>query len=262
MGKILFWNTAGAGVGKAEDLSISLLKYAAVNTPDCIVVCEMRKLSKGDKVQMAFGDYKYVKPSRPQQTNPKTVDFYGGADDKRLYVYALQPGAQAMLIATGNTRPVVLLAVKTKIVMVMHAPSVASSSKFQAEQMKSAYDIAAGWAGSNTIANAPVAIFGDLNVDLMKPTRVDSLAKHLGKHTLATWTITKSGRGTHHNRQTDKFAELDWALTDPKFKCSVSVAAVSGGGGSGGSKDEDMDWTGEDQAILKDSDHVAVLLTW
>lgn len=262
MGKILFWNIAGAGVGMAEDLSISLLKYAAVNTPDCIVVCEMRKLSKGDKVQVAFGDYKYVKPSRPQQTNPKTVNFYGGADDKRLYVYALQPGAQAMLIATGNTRPVVVLAVKTKIVMVMHAPSVSSTSKPQAEQMKMAYDIAAGWAGGNIIASAPVAIFGDLNVDLMQPKRVDSLTKHLGTHTLASWKNTRSGQGTHHNKKTDKLAELDWALSDPNFKCSVSVAAVSGGGGSGGSKDEDMDWTGEDQAILKSSDHVAVLLTW
>lgn len=260
MGRILFWNIAGAGTEKLEDLSTSLLTLAAINKPDVVVVCEMRKLAKGDKAQLAFGDYVYVKPLRPQQTNPKSVKFYHGDTDKRLYAYALQPGAQVAHVATTNSRPVLLVAAKTKAILVMHAPSVSHTSLPQAEQMKAAYDECASWAGSGVLKQMPVAIFGDLNVNLWKSKRTDSLEKHLAGHTLGKWNWTKSGYGTHYNKKTGKWAELDWALSDPGFKCRVSVASTVAKKSS--KSDDDMDWTGGEEGIAKNSDHLAMLLDW
>ena len=257
MGKILFWNVAGAGTGKLEELNPTLTRYASAAKPDCVVVCEMKKLKKGDKTLLEFVNYKYVKPKRPQRTVNQNIKFYSGDDDKRLYVYSQNPGALATQIATGNTRPVIHLCVMNTNFFLMHAPSVPKISKPQAEQMMTAYDLALDLAKNGDIAGAPVAIFGDLNVNLLDKERVDSLAKYLSGHALAKWVPARTGAQTHKGG-----SELDWALCDPAFKCKVTAIDPTKMKQSKKSSDEDMEWDGSDQPITKYSDHLPVLLEW
>lgn len=261
MGSILFWNLAGSGVGKAEEFIESLTAYAGAYKPDCVVVCEMRKLSFETKRELSFLDYKYVKPSRPQNTVNIPVDFYKSDNDKRLYVYAPNPGAIATQISTGSRRPVIHLTVANTSFFVMHAPSYSSTSGPQARQMMSAYDIASQLVAGKKVAGMPQAIFGDLNVDLRNADRRRSLYRHffIKQHRLFYWLTENSGRPTHHNKKTGNSSELDWALRDPGFKCKVYVADLSHGKKT---KDEDMDWNGTDQSVTKKSDHEAMVLEW
>ena len=106
MSKILFWNVAGAGTGlQGEELPPTLVALTSRTQPkpDCVVVCEMRKVSHQAKREFKFGDYQYVKPTRPQNNALHTLAHYRGETDKRLYVYAQNPaGVTARLITTGQ----------------------------------------------------------------------------------------------------------------------------------------------------------------
>jgi hypothetical protein len=250
MGKILFWNTAGAGGGdEGDEIAPTLAAYSSQANPDCVVICEMRKVDTVTKQGFGFGDYLYVKPGRPQQTTPKTVAFYHTVHDKRLYVYSKNPGVQAWQFTTGTRRPAVLLLVQGTYIMVMHAPSVSSTSGPQADVMTQAYDLAA-----NLVA-APEAIFGDLNVDLKSRARVRSLKRHLTGHALRTWRREGTGEYTHKSK-----SELDWALCAPTFAGWVEVVNLSRKRRR--KINDDDDWRGEDEIANKSSDHLPILLRW
>jgi len=251
MGKILFWNTAGAGVGaKGEELSSTLANYVSTCKPDCVVVCEMKMLGPRMLEAYSFLDFKYVNPTEFPTVPPQR--FYKDDDAKRLYVYAKQPGPQAWLIPTEKAnRPSVLLLLQTKYIIVVHAPSVSNTSKPQAREFKSAYDQALAQ------FKTPVAIFGDLNVDQNSNARLFSLKKNLQGHVLAGWNHVSSGENTHKSK-----SELDWALCDPSFDASVTVVSLHNQNKKSKKKDEDEDWYGETASANKESDHVPILLEW
>lgn len=187
-----------------------------------------------------------MKPGRPQQTNPKSIDFYHAVHDKRLYVYSKNPGVQAWQITTGASRPSVLLLVHGAYILIMHAPSVTATSRTQANEMIGAYDRAVN------LGTAPVAIFGDLNVDLKANKRVQSLTRHLGTHALGAWRRERTNVSTHKNK-----SELDWALCAPTFAGNVEIVDLPR---KRQKLDDDGAWDGSGEIANKRSDHLAILL--
>ena len=257
MSKILFWNVAGAGTGlQGEELPPTLVALTSRTQPkpDCVVVCEMRKVSHQAKREFKFGDYQYVKPTRPQNNALQTLAHYRGETDKRLYVYAQNPaGVTARLITTGATRPVVCLTINARNILAVHLPSVSSTSKPQANELKGAYDQA------TTLGIQPHAFFGDFNVDLLTSKRTNSLTNNLTGHALARWQFVRTGEATHNGH-----SELDWAFCAPGFNPAIQALnpAERQKRKSRRFTEADMDWDGGDENVTKDSDHFAVVLSW
>jgi len=265
MTKILFWNTAGAGTGaQGEELPPTLMALASRTQPkpDCVVVCEMRKLNAQLKQDFRFGDYVYVKPTRPQNTPLQQWAFYKDNDAKRLYVYAQNPaGVNVRLITAGATRPVVCLTINARNILAVHLPSVSSTSKPQAEELKRVYNEAVN------LGIQPHAFFGDFNVDRLDPTRVGSLNNHLANphppHALAGWNVVRTGAATHKGR-----SELDWAFCVPGFNPFIQAVNPNEPEKRQEKRksrrftEEDMEWDGGDENVTKGSDHVALVLSW
>lgn len=250
---ILFWNIAGAGaVAGEDDLPGSLSKLAADHNPDCVVICEMRKLSSYDKrTSMRFNNYSYLKPVRYQPAGGP-VSYYKDDDAKRLYVYTRNAGVSARMISTGQTRPALVISLNGVHIMVVHAPSVSSTSKPQAQTFKNGHDMAGD-------AHIPIsAIFGDLNVDAQSPARIRSLQSHLSGHTIQAWQHLKTGELTHKGT-----SELDWALTHPSFNPTITAINPAAAKPRPLHTLRDSDeWAGDDSAVNKHSDHMAVMLSW
>jgi len=258
MTKILFWNTAGAGTGaQGEELPPTLMALASRTQPkpDCVVVCEMRKINAQLKQDFRFGDYVYVKPTRPQNTPLQQWAFYKDNDAKRLYVYAQNPaGVNVRLITAGATRPVVCLTINARNILAVHLPSVSSTSKPQAEELKDVYNEAIN------LGIQPHAFFGDFNVDLKSTARTRSLGNNLTAHALAGWHVVNTGAATHKGH-----SELDWAFCAPGFNPAILAVNPNEQQKRKTNQrftDEDMEWDGGDENVTKDSDHIALVLSW
>jgi hypothetical protein len=255
MPSVMFWNIARAGSDyKAEELRDSLAVLTHKIQPAAIVLCEMLKMDKLLKFGIAPKGYVYVKPLR----DIKQV--YAKGTTLRYYVYAPNPGVTATLVATSQSRPVMHLAVGVICLIATHAPSVTATSKPQAKQMMEGYEEAVKMAKAKKAPADPVAIFGDLNVNLKSKKRTKSLGTALvdAKSPLALWHPRGPGCATQA-----RGGELDWALCDPGFKPKVEII------NTGAVKvvpfdqlDSDDEYEPEDDGVDKDSDHFPILISW
>lgn len=142
-------------------------------------------------------------------------------------------------------------------------PSVLFWNVARAGDGAGAYDAAWYLLNAGKIASMPVAIFGDLNVDLQNGARVQSLVQTLQGSKLAAWKDARSGQATHRNRKTGHGSELDWALHDPGFSCKVQAVDVAPRQQvSFDMMDDDDDFELGDEGVDKHSDHLPVLLSW
>jgi len=260
MPSVLFWNVARGGTGASyDDVNQSLTRLSG-RQPEFIILAEMLKLASRTysdrKDSLAPSGYVTVKPIRPFGFDTP----YMKDTSLRYYVFGKKPAGSVFIYSTNiqtipvrNSRPVLLLHIGTVSVIALHAPSVTHTSKPQAIQMKAAYDLA------TQLFNAtPLAILGDMNIDLKSAKRVNSFNQEINGHALATWSRIGPGQKTQK-----RGGELDWALCAQGFTPAVTVIDTRGAPPRTFDEiDDDEEFNLNDEPVEKDSDHDPILVSW
>jgi hypothetical protein len=252
MPTLLFWNVARVGAGDAsEDLDQSLVALSQQTGADVIVLCEVNVDQLDHLTHIAPPGYAAIAP-----VTLGTATAYPKDTTLRYAVFATDPQTPVTLIpVASSTRPLVLVRVQQTYILCVHAPSVSQTSVPQANTFHEGYTLAAAQPGVQ-----PMAIMGDMNVDLKAPARVSSLVTQLTS--LGSPLLNWNRKGPGHTTQT-RGGTLDWALCDPAFTGAVAIPGHTGGAKKAKPKPrDDDDWPPVNLSTDKGSDHSRITLTW